>query len=70
MNLLSPHERCLYTCRNINYWISDAEWPDAGAEEFFTEAVEVGRNFLYNICVICTQVSHMAKVFILHCIYQ
>jgi hypothetical protein len=37
-------------CRSINYWITDAEWPDVGGGEvFFAEAYEVIRNVLYII---------------------
>jgi hypothetical protein len=32
--------------RSINYWITDAEWPDiGGGEEFFTEACEMLKNY-------------------------
>lgn len=32
--------------RNINYWISDAKWPDVGGgEEFYTEAYEMLKNY-------------------------
>jgi hypothetical protein len=63
----SPCERCLYVCRNINYWISDAEWPDVrGGEQFFTEAYEVSRNVLYSVSVVFSLVSHTGKVFIFH----
>ena len=52
-------------CRSINYWITDAEWPDIeGGEEFFTEAYEVIGNVLYSISDICTLVSLTGKVFV------
>lgn len=52
-------------CRSINYWITDAEWPDiGGGEEFFTEAYEVIRNVLCNISDIFTLVSLTGKVFV------
>jgi len=52
-------------CRSINYWITDAEWPDiGGGEEFFTEACEVIRIVLYHISDIFTLVSLTGKVFV------
>jgi hypothetical protein len=52
MNLPPPFKIFLDNYRHINYWISNAEWPDiGGGEEFFTEAVEVNRNSSYNLYV-------------------
>jgi hypothetical protein len=53
------------TCRSIEYWITDAEWPDiAGGEEFSSEAYEVIRNALYSVSDIFALVSLIGKVFV------
>lgn len=65
MHVFHIHIKGVCICRSINYWITDAEWPDiGGGVEFFMEAFEVNRNVLYKVSHIFTLVSLTGKLFV------